>query len=507
MEDFPRIIESARVPLDIPIRLYLNDHCVDGQAVLPAVEAMEILAQAVKRFRPGTDVTAMTGLQFDKFVYLAPEADRLSAFCDISVYENGDVKAVLTTRTPSKKAALSRVKTHAALIFPQQVPLIPKLALDLAASLEGVCFSVQAEKIYPDLIPFGPAYRNVAMLYVAGQSAIAEIRTPADEAGAERPQHLGSPFALDAAFHAACVWGQRFAGIVAFPVGMDRCRVYAPTRAGETYFAHVMHVRTDSGLLIFDLRIYGRDGCLFVACSGVRMKDVSGGKVAPPQWIRITEADQTTGLMAAGCDALTVIELTTVAPFAEKVLSADESKRFENMSDRRRRSFLAARLACKRLSRILSGNDTETDPRDITTVYADKPSPCCPLTDGRSAYACSVSHDDRFAVAVASTGRVGIDVEKMSERVLKSRSLFMSEQEEALGRESRLGEIETAVRIWSIKEAVTKALDITLTDAWNRVQVRSVGSAESRFQIDDQDPFTAVHAAVGQHVFTLVCRL
>jgi phosphopantetheinyl transferase len=507
MEDFPRIIESARIPLDIPIRLYLNDHCVDGQAVLPAVEAMEILAQAVKHFRPGTDVTAMTGLQFDKFVYLAPGADRLSAFCDISVYENGDVNAVLTTRTQSKKAALSRVKTHAALIFPRQAPLIPTLALDLAASLEGVCFSVQADKIYPDLIPFGPSYRNVAMLHVAGQSAIAGIRTPVDEAGAERPHQLGSPFALDAAFHAACVWGQRFAGIVAFPVGMDRCRVYAPTRAGETYFAHVMHVRTDAGLLIFDLRMYDRDGCLYVACSGVRMKDVSGGKRLPPQWINIPAADQTTGLMAAGCDALTVIELITVAPFADKVLSADESKRFENMSDRRRRSFLAARLACKRLSRILSGNDTETDPREITTVYPDKPSPCCPLTDGRFAYACSVSHDDRFAVAVASTGRVGVDVEKMSERVLKSRSLFMSAQEEALGRASRLGEIETAVRIWSIKEAVTKALDITLTDGWHRVQVRSVGSAESRFQIDDQDPCTAVHAAVGQHVFTLVCRL
>ena len=433
MEDFPRIIESARLPLDIPIRPYLNDHCVDGHAVLPAVEAMEMLAQAVKRFRPGTDVTAMTGLQFDKFLYLAPEADRGSAFCDISVYENGDVKAVLTTRTQSKKAALARLKAHATLIFPRQEPLIPKLALDLASSLEGVCFSVQTEKIYPDLIPFGPSYRNVAMLHVASQSAIAEIRTPVDETGAEKSQQLGSPFALDAAFHAACVWGQRFAGIVAFPVAMDRCRVYAQTRAGETYFAHVVHVRTDSGLLMFDLRIYDRDGCLYEACSGVRMKDVSGGKMNPPQWIKITEADQATDRMAARCDALAVIELITVAPFADKVLSADERKRFENMSDRRRKSFLAARLACKRLSRILSGNDTQTDPRAITTVYADRPRPCCPLTDGRSAYSCSVSHDDRFAVAVASTGRVGVDVEKMSERVLKSRSLYMSEQEASPG--------------------------------------------------------------------------
>ncbi len=507
MEDFPGIIESARLPLDIPIPVYLNDHCVDGHAVLPAVEAMEVLAAAVKRFRPATAVTAMTGLQFDKFLYMAPHTDRVSASCDISVYENGDVKAVLTTRTQSKKAALTRVKAHATLIFPQQEPRISPLALDLASALEGVCFSVPTEKIYPGLIPFGPSYRNLAMLHVAHQGAIAEIRTPAGETGTDLSNHLGSPFARDAAFHAACVWGQRFAGIVAFPVAMDRCRVYAPTRAGETYFAHVMHVQTDAGLLMFDLRIFDRDGCLCEACSGLRMRDVSGGKTSPPQWIKITEADQTTERMAAECNALTVVELRTVAPFAGKTLSADERKRFENMSDRRRKSYLAARLACKRLSRTLSDHDSQTDPRAITTVCADRLHPCCPLTDGRSAYSCSVSHDDRFAVAAASTGRVGIDVEKTSERVLKSRSLFMSEPEQALVRQSRLGEIDAAVRIWSIKEAVTKALDIRLTDAWNRVQVRSVGSSESRFQIDDQGPFSAVHAVVGRHVFTLVCRV
>jgi phosphopantetheinyl transferase len=507
MEDFPGIIESARLPLDIPIPVYLNDHCVDGLAVLPAVEAMEVLAQAVKRLRPATDVTAMTGLQFDKFLHMAPDTDRVSAFCDISVYENGDVKAVLTTRTQSKKAALTRVKAHATLVFPQQAPRIQKLALDLASALEGVCFSVPKEKIYPGLIPFGPSYRNVAMLHVARQGAIAEIRTPLDETGTDRSNHLGSPFARDAAFHAACVWGQRFAEIVAFPVALDRCRVYAPTRAGETYFAHVMHVQTDAGLLMFDLQIFDRDGCLCEVCSGLCMRDVSGGKTFPPPWIKITEADQTTERLAAECNALTVVELTSVAPFADKMLSAEERKRFETMSDRRRKSYLAARLACKRLSRILSGHDGQTDPRAITTVCADRPHPCCPLTDGRSAYSCSVSHDDRFAVAAACTGRVGIDVEKISERVLKSRALFMSEPEQALVRQSRLGEIDAAVRVWSIKEAVTKALDIRLTDAWNRVQVRSVGSFESRFQIDDQVPVRAVHAVVGRHVFTLVCRL
>ena len=97
------------------------------------------------------------------------------------------------------------------------------------------------------------------------------------------------------------------------------------TRAGETYFAHVVHVRTDSGLLIFDLRLYDRDGCLYEACSGVRMNDVSGGKLNPPHWIKITEADRTTDRMAARCDAMAVIELISVAPFADKVLSAERA--------------------------------------------------------------------------------------------------------------------------------------------------------------------------------------
>jgi phosphopantetheinyl transferase len=166
---------------------------------------------------------------------------------------------------------------------------------------------------------------------------------------------------------------------------------------------------------------------------------------------------------------------------------------------------LAARLACKRISRLLSGNDTQTAPEDITTVCADRPHvPCCPLTDGRSPYPCSVSHDDRFAVAVAADKRVGVDVEKMSERLLKCRSLYMSEQEQAIALDSQIGEIETAVRIWSIKEAVAKVLDITLAAAWHRVQVGAVGSFESRFQIDGQGSHTAVHDSVGQHVFTLV---
>jgi phosphopantetheinyl transferase len=80
----------------------------------------------------------------------------------------------------------------------------------------------------------------------------------------------------------------------------------------------------------------------------------------------------------------------------------------------------------------------------------------------------------------------------------------MSEPEQSLARESPLGEIEAAVRIWSIKEAVAKSLDVNLAAAWHRVQVRAVGSLESGFSIDGEGLYAAVHGSVERHVFTLV---
>jgi phosphopantetheinyl transferase len=238
------------------------------------------------------------------------------------------------------------------------------------------------------------------------------------------------------------------------------------------------------------------------------MRDVSGGKMSPPEWIRAGAQPQAVDRVAGACKASAVIELAALTPFAEKTLSERERDRYAGMSGRRRKSYLAARLACKRVSRLLADNDTQTAPEDITTICVDRPDhPCCPLTDGRSLFSCSVSHDDRFAVAVAADGRVGVDVEKASERLLKSQSLYMSDPEQVLNRGSRLGEVESAVRIWSVKEAVAKALDITLAAAWHRVQVSAVDSSESHFRVDGQDDeWSAVHENTEGHVFTLVCR-
>ncbi|MFC1856852.1 4'-phosphopantetheinyl transferase superfamily protein [Thermodesulfobacteriota bacterium] len=504
MEDIPQIKKTVHYPIDITIHPYLLDHHFEDRVVFPAVETMAVLARAVRHYQPDAAITGMTRARFDKFLYVAPETTQVDAFCDITIQENGDISAALLTKNRSPKSSITRIKEHGTLCFPQQTPDLSPPPMDLTSALEGICFEIPAEKIYRDLVPFGKAYQNICdHLIISEDGAIAKTRASSVNIEAANLDQVGSPFPFDAALHGACVWGQRYAQIVAFPVGIERRIIYKPTRSGITYLSRILPVRMEADRLIFDIWIYDNDGNLYEGACGVHMRDVSSGRMKPPRWIIDHREQKPPEHVPRRCRAFSVIELQTLMPFAEKALSDNERERFQNMEHKRKRSYLAARLALKRLSRILSGNDMQTAASEITTVRADGVRPCCLRTDGSAPLFCSASHDDRFAVAVACDRGVGVDVEKMSKRVLKAQGLYMSEQEQALVRDCHLGEIEAALRIWSLKEAAAKALGINLADSWNRVRVKAIGACESSYQIDDQDSGTAVHDVVGKHVITL----
>lgn len=504
MADLSQIGESERLPIEIPVRPYLADHRFEERAVYPAVEAMETLSAAVARIRPGIDVTRMTEIRFEKFLPVPTDAAGIDAFVEISSEKGGGLTATLETRLKLENRNMSRVKTHAAILFPGNGPGLPSVPLDVAASLEGTVLQVSADDIYRDLVPFGPAYRNIETpLIVSADGVLATIRSGSETGSPEPSGPLGSPFSLDAAFHGACVWGQRFAGVVAFPVGIDRRAVINPTRAGETYFARIFPRRASPALLVFDIWIHDRRGRLREVATGVRMRDVSGGRVTPPDWIREGAERRDPVRVARQCVAFSLIELVSMAPFTEATLSPEETARLHRMGDRRRRSFLAARMALKRIARHLAGEDLMTDPRRISTVYRDRPHPRCPRPGDKETVACSVSHDSRFAVAVACYGRVGVDVEEISDRAFRSRALFMTDAEWARVAASPLGESAAALRIWSVKEAVAKAFDISLADAWQRVAVERVGETDTLLQIDGQDGGTALHDVLDGHLFTL----
>ncbi len=280
--------DKIRVPVKIKIRPYLMDHQFKGEAVLPAVEAMQLLAGSTQTFIHDINTRFIGKAKFNKFLYVKPEYMNIenfwiNAFNEIKFLENDNIGSKLITIIRSKKGSITRAKEHVSIVFTRKNHKFPKPPTDLVSPLKGDCFNIPSNSLYADLVPFGPAYRNLkGTLLVSENGALANIYGSANDAPSNP---LGSPFPLDAAFHAACAWGQRFSKIVAFPVGFEKRFIFRLTNFKKKYICKIIPIQTYPGLLIFDIWIYDSKGALYEAVLGMHMKDISGGRLKPPQWV------------------------------------------------------------------------------------------------------------------------------------------------------------------------------------------------------------------------------
>ena len=285
---------STRLPLDIEIYPYFLDHKFEGKAVLPAVEALQILAVSTQKHLPDTDVRYIENAKFDKFLYIEtdtgpkikPNTIIVKAFNEIKINENDSITAKLITKVTSKKTGITRVKEHVVIHFSGKKPDAQPLFLNTVSEKIKNGLNIPSDKLYSDLVPFGPAYHNIKdTLFVSEQGAIAEIQAPKQNAMNKLKMPLGSPFPLDAAFHAACAWGQRYLAVVGFPVGFAKRMVIELTRPGKSYIGLILPVHATADLFSFDIWLSDLNGILFEAVTGVQMRDVSAGRMKPPQWV------------------------------------------------------------------------------------------------------------------------------------------------------------------------------------------------------------------------------
>jgi hypothetical protein len=286
-------LSKVIMPLPWPVEIhpYLFDHHSEGRCLLPAVEALIILAGAVKKFFSKADLGRQSRARFPRFLVIPPETRRIETLVKLEPEESGGCTAELLTRVISKSGGIGRHLTHARVEFNSLQagedfssetgmvqPSIPEM-------------TIQPSSIYRELIPFGPAYQNIA-----SPAALSREGVWADLSGGGGPAaeaSLGSPFPLDAAFHLACLWGQRFSGIVPFPTGFERRIIHRKTEKGERYSGWVTPTSAASIPLLFDVLIFDQGNTLCEEIHGLQMQDVSQGRLRPPSWLRASPSDGT----------------------------------------------------------------------------------------------------------------------------------------------------------------------------------------------------------------------
>jgi hypothetical protein len=284
MEIVPRLNQKKRYASDIELYSYLQDHHIEGKVVLPAVEVLIVLAGIAKINFPQVNINYLRKARFFRFLSISPDARHLEMFVDIETTDDGVIASLLTS-VKSKTGTISRTVEHARVEFTTADSAPSPMPLPIAVKkLGGNCINVPSTTIYRELVPFGTAYQNiVGDLSVSPEGALAYVSGGGSEADEDL---LGSPFPLDAAMHAACVWGQRFSGIVSFPTGFEKRIIYKKTKKGGVYLGRVVPVNVKPDSLIVDAWIYDSDGVIYESVSGIQMRDVSQGRLRPPDWIK-----------------------------------------------------------------------------------------------------------------------------------------------------------------------------------------------------------------------------
>ena len=203
--------------------------------------------------------------------------------------------------------------------------------------------------------------------------------------------------------------------------------------------------------------------------------------------------------LQSACLGMILLGMETISPIEEHLFTSREAARATRMGLRRRKGFTAARVALKKLARLLDLVEENRPDRTIETLGPDDVRPCL----AESGIYCSVSHSAGLVVAVAHRHPIGVDVEMISEKVIRTKHLFMLPKERDLVSLSGLGPDRAATRAWTTKEAAAKALGLHLFQALREVEVVSVGEEDGMMKYQEKT-YPVRHAEGNGYVLTLI---
>ena len=267
-------MSDNRIPFTIKVQPWFQDHSVGGRIVLPAVETMLLLASRCLALHPKVDVRVMENVRFGKLLEIPANAVNIATLVECAAQSDGQVHAKLLSRI--QMGAMSRIKEHGEIFFsyPQETKE-QSPTLDPAPLTGGTLKKIDSERLYQELVPFGPRYRTLQeTLYLSNYHAWGRLKAPEVPFIDPIQSVLGSPFPLDGAMHAACVLGQQFVGYPPFPVGFSKRHIIQPTQPGSRYITKVAMTSRTPDELVFDLAIFDSEGQVYETVTGIRMRDV-----------------------------------------------------------------------------------------------------------------------------------------------------------------------------------------------------------------------------------------
>lgn len=424
---YPGIELVVDVDLSTDSDLYLNDHQLQGERLLPAVVGLEAMAQVAAALGGGAPPASFEKVFFAQPV-VVPQTSPLTIRLAALVREPGVVEVAL--RSEETAFQLDHFKATCRFAAAQQeVETTTALKVDDAVdgALDGLRIPLEpARDLYGDILFHGGRFRRLSNYrLLSATECLAEI-APDEELPWFSPYLpaallLGNPARRDAAIHAiqACI-----PHATLLPIGADRIILCSTENTSEPFFVHAQERERAGNLFIYDMQLMTVDGVVCERWDGLRLRLVND--TAPRKlWAE-----------------------SLLAPYVERRVqeliagaSVSIALRRERCSQRTERSDSAMRLALGEGVPILRRRDGK---------------PEAPVSRQVSA-----AHCGDFTLAAAGDGAIGCDIEPVSHRSETVWRELLGDSRFALAgliaRSANEDEAASRTRAWAAGECLKKA--------------------------------------------------
>jgi myxalamid-type polyketide synthase MxaD len=274
--------------LDLKRVAYLDDHRVQGVAVLPGTGYVEMaIAAAMEAF--GSTPRVFGAFEFERLLFLPEDGARI---VQVSIVPAGDGGSRFEVHSRPAEAADGPWTRHvsARIEVPGTAAAVPAVAEDVGAVKHRCGTEESSADFYREFEArgnhWGPRFQGIARLWRGEREALAELRVPA-ALEPELDRYRIHPAVLDACLQVlgATVPVEATGSARSFvPVHVDRVVVHGPLR-GVRLWSHA-RLRSESalGAATFegDVRFLAEDGAVLVEFLGLRGRGLDRDAVGGP---------------------------------------------------------------------------------------------------------------------------------------------------------------------------------------------------------------------------------
>ncbi len=251
------------------VHLYLDDHQLAGQPVLPLASALDVIAHAA------LEATGKLGAPFAVRDFRLRQTVRIPEAAQFTVSVSGEKElSVALSSTPAgSPRGFSRAPAYTAFATPgAEVGSALGSALPAAAATAAPVLPLALDEFYTSYTFHGPRLRGIESIEQLGpQGIVGQVRTSKPQdwiRGSKRAAWTVDPLALDGAFQLAAYWAWTHLQRAGFPIGIEEYVQLAPLGEGPLRASLTME-QTEGDEVHGTIVLQARDGTVVAVARGV----------------------------------------------------------------------------------------------------------------------------------------------------------------------------------------------------------------------------------------------